>query len=103
MPEWDTLPDKPDRPAESAPSNPWPLLGVLVLVLVAVVFGVMEHWRRASVMVAVAMATAGGLRLVLPRRVAGLLCVRRRAFDVVAYFGLAIAITVVAFVVPPTN
>ena len=103
MPERDTLPDKPDKPAESAPSNVWPLALCLLIVGVAVVFGFMEHWRRASVTVALAMGVAGGLRLVLPREIAGLLVVRRRVLDVVIYFGLAVAITVVAFVVPPAR
>lgn len=104
MPEPEVLlPDKPDKPAESLPDNPWPLLASLALVCVGVGYGIISHWRRASVMVAVAMAAAGMMRLLLPTRIAGLLAVRRRWFDVVVYLGFAAAITVVAFVVPPAR
>ena len=30
------MPDRPDKPADSYPSNPWPLLGVLAVVGVGV-------------------------------------------------------------------
>lgn len=95
------MPDKPDRHPETFPDNLLPLLFVLLIVGGAVAYGFIGHWRRASVAVGVAMAVAGVLRLVLPRHVAGLLVVRRKSFDVLVYLGLALAILVVAFVVPP--
>lgn len=103
MPDKDSLRDKPDKPAESAPTTLWPLALCLAIVLVAVVFGFLEHWRRASMTVALAMGAAGAFRLILPRQTAGLLVVRRRTFDVIVYLGAAVAIAVVAFVVPPAR
>lgn len=103
MPDRDPLQDKPDKPAESMPDRLWPILLVLSVVLVAVGYGVLGHWRRASVGVGAAMLLAGGLRLVLPKEVAGLLVVRRKSFDVACYLLLGLAIAVVAFVVPPAR
>ncbi|WP_297738920.1 DUF3017 domain-containing protein [uncultured Tessaracoccus sp.] len=103
MADNDPLRDKPDKPAEDAPNNFWPLGICLLIVGVGIVFGFLGHWRKASMSVALAMGVAGALRSVLPRRVAGLLVVRRRVFDVLTYFGLAAAIAVVAFVVPPAR
>ena len=51
-------------------------------------------------MFAGAFGLAGLLRLVLPTRVAGLLAVRSRVFDIVAYGLLAAGIAVLAIVVP---
>ena len=96
------MPDKPDKPADSYPSNPWPLLAALALVGVGVGFAAFGHWRRASLMIAAGLICGGGLRLVLPPAVAGLLVVRRRWVDVTAMVGLGAAIVIVAFVVPPT-
>lgn len=97
------MPDKPDRPAESMPSHPGPLLIVLLCIAIGIVYAVMGHWRRAPLMVGGGMFVASMLRLVLPQRVAGLLVVRRRAFDVVVYLLLAVAIVVVSFLVPPAR
>ena len=60
----------------------------------------LDRFRRGSVLFATAFALAGVLRLVLPSRVAGLLAVRSRVFDVVAYALLAGGIAVLAIVVP---
>lgn len=95
--------DRPDKPADSYPSSPWALLVVLVAVGVGVGYAVMEHWRRAALMVAGAMMLGAALRLVLPRRMAGLLVVRRRSIDVTVMALVGIAITVSAFVVPPAR
>lgn len=103
MPDRPPMADHPDRPAETFPSNLWPLLVVLLMVGVGVAYGAFEHWRRATVAVGGAMGVAGFLRLVLPPQVAGLLVVRRKAFDVTVYLFLAVAIVVVAFVVPPAR
>lgn len=94
------MPDKPDKPAEAMPATLWPLLIVLLFIGVGIVYGVLGHWRRAPLCVGAGMFVAGVLRLILPTRVAGLLVVRRKAFDVLVYLGLALAIVAVAFVVP---
>lgn len=89
-----------DKPAESYPSNPWPLLLVLAAVAVGVVFAATGHWRRAALMVAGALMLGGFLRAVLPRRVAGLLVVRRRWVDVAVMAAFGVATAIVALVVP---
>ncbi|NLE97685.1 MAG: DUF3017 domain-containing protein [Propionibacterium sp.] len=95
------MPDKPDKPAETMPSTLWPLLVVLLIMGGGIVYAVFEHWRRAPLMVGAAMFVAGMFRLILPREIAGLLVVRRKSFDVAVYLLLAVAIVVVALVVPP--
>ena len=94
------MPDRPDKPADEFPSNPWPLLAALVIFAVAVVLITMGHWRRGPVVMAGALALAALLRLVLPDRLAGLLVVRRRWIDVVGMLLLGAAIAVLALVVP---
>ena len=47
-----------------------------------------------------ARAVAGGFRLLLPVRQAGLLVVRSRLTDVLCYLGLAVAITTLGLALP---
>lgn len=101
MPEFESLQDKPDKPAESFPDNPWALLAVLAIVAVGVALAALGHWRRAAVVIASALLVAGLLRMVLPRRLAGLLVVRRVSFDAAVYLGLGILMAAAALVVPP--
>lgn len=95
--------DRPDRPADSYPDSPWALGLVLLAVAVGVGYAVAGHWRRSALMFAGAMVLAAFLRLILPAKLAGLLVVRRRWIDVVVPLVVGIAITVVAFVVPPAT
>jgi hypothetical protein len=62
-------------------------LAVLVLLGAAFVYLIVEpgHWRRGSGVIAVATLLAAVLRAVLPQSRAGLLAVRARWIDVVAY------------------
>jgi hypothetical protein len=64
-----------------------PFLAVLALLVVAFLYLIVEpgHWRRGSGVVAVAMLVAAVLRGVLPGHRAGLLAVRARWLDVLAY------------------
>lgn len=93
----------PDKPADSYPDNPWPLLVVLAAVLVGVGYAGFGHWRRAALMIAGALALGAGLRAVLPSRLAGLLVVRRRWIDVAVMGTFGVAIAVVSLVVPPAR
>lgn len=95
------MPDRPDKPAESYPGNPWPLLACLAVLGVGVGYAAFGHWRRAALMVAGALLLGAALRLLLPRQRAGLLVVRRRWIDVTVMASLGAAITIVASVVPP--
>lgn len=93
--------DKPDKPADSYPSNPWPLLLVVAVVVVGAALAGFGFWRRGSLLIAGALGLGAVLRLVLPRRVAGLLVVRRRWIDVTVMAAIAVATAVMAVVVPP--
>lgn len=94
------MPDKPDRPADSYPSNPWPLTIVVAVVIAAVVCAALGFWRRSALLVAAALGLGAVLRLVLPRRIAGLLVVRRRWIDVTVMAVMSIATAAIAFIVP---
>ena len=94
------MPDKPDRPADSYPSNPWPLIIVVAVVIAAVVFAALGFWRRSALLFAAALGLGAVLRLVLPRRIAGLLVVRRRWIDVTVMAVMSIATAAIAFIVP---
>jgi len=77
---------------------------VLVLALSATGIGyaaaVPRHWLRGVLVLAGAMVIAGLLRLLLPARQAGLLAVRSRAFDVLCYCGVGVAIVVLGLALP---
>jgi Protein of unknown function (DUF3017) len=77
---------------------------VLVLAIAATGIGyaaaVPPHWLRGVVVLAGAMFIAGLLRLLLPARQAGLLAVRSRAFDVLCYCGVAVAIVALGAALP---
>lgn len=92
--------DRPDKPAESYPLNPWPLAAVIGVLLGGVVAALLGHWRTASLLVAAALLLGALLRLVLPRRIAGLLVIRRRWIDVTVMAVLAVAVSAVAVIVP---
>lgn len=91
----------PDKPAESYPLNPWPLVAVICVVLGAVVTALFGHWRLASMLIAAALLLGALLRLVLPRSVAGLLVIRRKWIDVAVMAVLGVATAAVAVIVPP--
>lgn len=73
-----------------------PFLTVFGLMLVAVVLLAVGpgHWRRGTVIIAVAMLVAAFLRAVLPEAVAGLLAVRHRWIDTFCYLVLGVVILV---------
>jgi len=93
----------PDRGAlnRAGRLREWPFAAVVTTALVGLfVVAELDRFRRGSVVFAAAFGLAGLLRLVLPARVAGLLAVRSRGFDVVAYGLLAVGIAVLAIIVP---
>ena len=77
---------------------------VLVLALASTGIGfsaaVPRHWLRGVLVFAGAMVIAGLLRLLLPTRQAGLLAVRSRAFDVLCYCGVGVAIVALGLALP---
>lgn len=90
-----------DKSADPSPNRPGALLVAVAILLVGVVVTAFGHWRRGAVIMAFAILVAAGARAVLPRRVAGLLVVRRRWVDVLVMGGLGVAIALCALVVPP--
>lgn len=94
--------DRPDKPAESYPLNPWPLVAVLGVLALGAVAAFLGHWRWASLFVAASLLLGAVLRLVLPRSTAGLLVIRRRWIDVTVMAVLGAATAAIAAVVPPT-
>ena len=97
------MPDKRDIPVDEFPSNPWPLIIVLVVLGFALVLLGLNRWRSASLMIASAAGLAALLRLVLNTHTAGLLVVRRRWIDVLGLAGLAAGIAALALLVPPAR
>lgn len=82
--------------------NPWALLVVLGFFAAGVILVVTRHWRRGSVMIGGSLALAGFLRLLLPTKLAGLLLVRSKAFDVALCLGAGGAMMVLGVIVPGT-
>ena len=75
-----------DKKAVLLPANPWPLVASVTVLVVGFL-----------------VVIAGGMRLVLPRHLSGLLVLRRRLVDVVIMLGLGISILVFALLVPPVS
>ncbi len=77
--------------------------GLVLLIELAGVLSVAlapQHWLRAVGVLSVGMGVAGLLRLVLSDEQAGLLRVRRRAFDVACYWGFGMLAVLFALGLP---
>jgi hypothetical protein len=70
----------------------------LVLAVAIAGFGLIAvyRWRRGAVTLGAALLLAGGLRAVLSDARAGLLAIRGRAVDVLAYTAFGLALVAVA-------
>lgn len=79
----------------------WPLLTVLGVLCFGSGVAVTGHWRWASFILGCGVSLAAFWRLVLPGRVAGLLVVRTRVFDVIFTSVMAIGIIALTLIVPP--
>ena len=93
------VPVAPGRAPRRFPE--WPL--ALVLAGVALGLGVVAtgHFRRGTVVLAVATLLATALRAGLPERTAGLLVVRSRTLDVLVLAVLGLGLGLLGLVVPP--
>lgn len=77
-----------------------PMAAVLAMVALGLAVVASSHWRRGVALIAGGLLLGGGLRLLLPVRLVGLLAVRARWLDVATYGGLGVAILLIALVVP---
>ncbi|UQX87845.1 DUF3017 domain-containing protein [Jatrophihabitans telluris] len=79
-----------------------PFLLVLTCELAAVCYALAapQHWLRAVGGITIGLALAGVFRLALSNEQAGLLRVRRRAFDVACYWGFGLLAVVFALSLP---
>ena len=69
---------------------------VVAVVLAGFAFIAVYRWRRGAVMIGGALLLAGGLRAVLSDARAGLLAIRGRSVDVLAYTAFGLALVAVA-------
>lgn len=78
----------------------WPLLVVVGIVAAGLLLVVAQQWRLGSGVIGAGLCVGALERALLPRRVAGLLQVRSKAFDVSFLLGAGSAIILLAFIVP---
>jgi hypothetical protein len=81
----------------------WPLLLVLAVVATSLAIVADNHFKRGTVLFALAICLAAFLRAVLPNGVAGMLQVRSRFVDVLTLAVLGGATLVAALIVPPPS
>lgn len=79
----------------------WPLLLVLATAAAGLAVVASDHFKRGTVLFAVALLLGTVLRAVLPTHRAGLLKVRGRTVDVLTLAVLAVGTLTLAVVVPP--
>ncbi|NNG18225.1 DUF3017 domain-containing protein [Naumannella sp. ID2617S] len=80
--------------------NQWPLLVVVVAAAAALVVVWAGHWRWGSALFGAALCLGALERLVLPQRLAGLLQVRGRTFDVTVLLVVGATLIALSVLVP---
>ncbi|MEL4505158.1 DUF3017 domain-containing protein [Luteococcus sp. H138] len=98
--ERDTALAKARALASGRTLNQWPLAAVLLCLAVSLGITATGHWRRGAFAIGCSVLLGGILRMVLPNRVAGLLAVRQRWFDVALLLIVGGAILGLTLVVP---
>jgi hypothetical protein len=76
-----------------------PLAVVALIVAVAMVRVLTQHWRQGAVLLGAALLVAAVLRMLLPFERIGLLAIRSKVIDVVCYTGFGIVMTVLALTI----
>ena len=92
-----------DEPAAAARAlRAWPLVVVLAGVVAGLGLAVLgpATWRAGCLVIGAALGLGAVLRIALPSREAGLLQVRSKAFDITLLLVLAVAVVVLAVLVP---
>ena len=81
----------------------WPLALVLLGLVAGLLVLTFVEFRVGSIMLGVAVIFGAALRTVLSPERAGLLAIRSRPVDLVTMYGLGVALTTVAVLVPPAR
>ncbi|HXA60045.1 MAG TPA: DUF3017 domain-containing protein [Streptosporangiaceae bacterium] len=89
----------PDRGPRRLAQLPYTL--VLCGVVAGLTMVALNHFKRGSALVAVAVLLGAVARMVLPESRVGMLATRKKTTDVIIMVGFAIGIAVVAYIVPP--
>ena len=89
---------RPERQRRRAAE--WPLAVVLAAVVTGLVFVASDRFRAGTVVLALSVLLAAGLRAGLPTRTAGLLAVRSRVVDAVLLGVVGLGMLVLALIVP---
>ena len=78
-----------------------PMLGVLLVIVVAAALVIVDRWRRGAIVFGIGTLIAGACRLCLPEEQVGLLAVRSRAFDSAALLAIGTAIVLLGASIDP--
>lgn len=92
-----------DQPLIERTIDQWPLALVLLGLLIGLIVLTFYDFRVGSILLGVAILFGAALRTVLPRERAGLLAIRSRPIDLITMYGLGVALTSVAVLVPPAR
>jgi hypothetical protein len=92
-----------DQPLIERTIDQWPLALVLLGLAVGLLVLTFYDFRVGSIMLGIAVLFGAALRTVLSHERAGLLAIRSRPVDLVTMYGLAVALTTVAVLVPPAR
>lgn len=76
--------------------NQWPLLVVIAGAVVGIVLVALSHWRMGNGLIGMSLCLGAVERVVLPRRMVGLLQVRSKLFDAAVLATMGVAIMVLA-------
>jgi hypothetical protein len=92
-----------DQPLIERTIDQWPLALVLLGLAIGMVVLTFYDFRAGSIILGIAVLFGAALRTVLPHERAGLLAIRGRPIDLITMYGLGVALTTVAVVVPPAR
>jgi hypothetical protein len=84
------------RPLRARLPAETPMIAVLAVAAIGLLRVATANWREGSVLLGGALLLAALLRAVLPPERAGLLAIRSRVLDVLAYSGLGLAVVLLA-------
>ena len=92
-----------DQPLIERTIDQWPIALVLLGLVIGMVVLTFYDFRAGSIILGIAVLFGAALRTVLPHERAGLLAIRGRPIDLITMYGLGVALTTVAVVVPPAR